>query len=109
MAADVWRHVASSTINSGALATSPAPTYVTPADRLAVARGRMRAGAFPEYHDDEPPLEPLAKLYMDFAGPVAVPSVAHGPGVPLKPPHRPAVSGLTFSQFRCLTFSQRTR
>ena len=38
----------------------------------------MRAGAFPRGHVDDPATEPLAKLYMDFAGPMGVPSFIHG-------------------------------
>ena len=75
---EVWRHVHSATANSGVSAGSPAPTYSSPEERLAVARGRMRAGAFPGNHLDDPPEEPLVKLYMDFAGPTAVASHIHG-------------------------------
>ena len=75
---EVWRHVHSATVNSGVSAGSPAPTYSSPEERLAVARGRMRAGAFPGNHLDDPPEEPLMKLYMDFAGPTAVASHIHG-------------------------------
>ena len=75
---EVWRHIHSATANFGVSAGSPAPTYSSPEERLAVARGRMRAGAFPGNHLDDPPEEPLMKLYMDFAGPTAVASHIHG-------------------------------
>ena len=75
---DIWRRVHSATVNSGLTAASAAPRYTTAAERLAVARARMRAGAFPRGHSDDPATEPLYKLYMDFDGPIAVKSHIHG-------------------------------
>ena len=75
---EIWRSVHSATDGSGLSPSSPAPTYTSAHDRLAVARARMRAGAFPRGHADDPATEPLAKLYMDFAGPMGVPSFIHG-------------------------------
>ena len=75
----IWQHVHSSTSHSGVAAGSPAPTYSQPDDRLAVARGRMRAAPFPGGHvGDADITAPLQKLYMDFAGPTGVASYVHG-------------------------------
>ena len=75
---EIWRHVHTATLNSGLTSSSPSPTYTSSDERLAVARGRMRAGAFPRSHADDPATEPLYKLYMGFAGPMGVPSFIHG-------------------------------
>ena len=75
---EIWRHVHTATLNSGLTSSSQSPTYTSSDERLAVARGRMRAGAFPRSHADDPATEPLYKVYMDFAGPMGVPSFIHG-------------------------------
>ena len=75
--ADVWRHVHSAVADSGLSPGSPAPVYSSAEERLAVARGRMRAGAFPGGHHDDPPHGPLYKVYMDFAGPTGVAGIVH--------------------------------